>query len=57
MEKDWKYPDVYIISKFTSLPTDLKKYLPENVKVIPVNTSGKSFENSLVILMYRNYTV
>jgi len=40
MEADRKYPDVYIISKFTNLPTDLKKYLPENVKVIPVNISG-----------------
>lgn len=40
MEEGKNFPDIYFLSKFTSLPLELKKYLPETVNVIEVDFSG-----------------
>lgn len=42
MERKHSFPDVYVLSKFSSLPAELKKYLPDDVNLIVADFPGKS---------------
>ena len=41
MEKKNNFPDIYVLSKFFALPTELKKILPSTVNVIAADFPGK----------------
>lgn len=42
METTTRFPDVYVLSKFSALKDELKKYLPDSVNLIVADFPGKS---------------
>lgn len=43
MEGTHCFPDIYVLSKFSALPAELKKYLPNAVNLITADFQGKSY--------------
>lgn len=50
MESSLKFPDIYVMSKFPSITSELKKILPKEANMIVVPISGIAF----VYLLFRS---
>lgn len=50
MESSLKFPDIYVMSKFPSITSELKNILPKEANMIVVPISGIAF----VYLLFRS---